>query len=212
MKLNELRALINQQAIQSKIETLLNEVGPYDITRQQGPAKSIPTIEDYPEREHDLTLDYFAKKFIIDDIKTLPDKSELKRGALRIAPINFKVNPELEAKRENYSLQDIIGRVIDIADTSGEVVVQKYKDHLNNELMQARHEPTDKSASIDAISDTDDLELTNVDPITGEPEIAKMSNQSSLKTVSGGKVVRETDEINMMNEAIRNIKSILGNR
>ena len=198
MKLNELKTLINQQAIQSKLELTLNEVGPSDITRtsksppQKAPETDWeePTISDEPtefEGAQNPELDSLSTQRMNQHLQNPSLTDKQRKGVEKILRGLSRVPSPAPGSETRYSEKQIMDNILDLSySLEGDPEAKDYIEYIKSETLENSYEIADKQDSIDALS-------------TGP------------KTVSG-KAPKKTDEINMMNEAIRNIKSILANR
>lgn len=199
MKLNELRALVNQQAIQSKLRSLINEVGPSDTTKiskvssQQKPELDWeePTMVDEPSTEFEGSQNALLDSLSFQKMKQHSQDPSLtdqqRKGVQKILRGMSNIPLPQPGTEQQYSKGVVLDNILDLSyPLEGDPEVKHYIEYIKSESVEDSYEDADKQDSIDALS-------------------------SGPKTVSGKKP-KKTDEINMMNETILSIKSVLGNR
>lgn len=190
MKLKELKVLIAQQAVRTIIESKINEVSETDTipaARISQPATAATKYKTTIDQEmdgntSDPVVDYHARKRIADDAKNSSLTDDQRNGAAYLNSYrSFTPDAKLSSTPVNqdevleYLLSYVVGPY------EADKTVKPYYKYLESEQQQAAYEQGDEEQSLQTIA-SDDLDLVNVHPTTGQATFASHSSIPSSKT------------------------------
>lgn len=212
MKLNELRKLINQTAIQYILENKIQEASfnktatGKEINVERTSDEQFTTqSDDDPESEVDQNVAINAKNMIWNDARDEKLTPDIRKSAVYIIKkSNIQFTPNIPHSDQKEVLDYATSWIV--YPYAGDEKAKPYFQHLNSEKIEDKYKLSDEQDSLDNLT-ADELDLVNVDPITGEASPANKSKNitSDYKTALQRKKITQES----LKKAINKIKLVL---